>query len=300
MNTLYDKTMSSCESYFHPKTVAEAVSLLTNYGREAKVLAGGTDLLNLIRNRVLMPRYIIDIKRIAELNYIDYNKKNGLRIGALATISALGVSKIVKDEYPILHEAVCQMGSTQVRNMATVGGNLCRASPSADMVPPLLALNAVVKIAGRKKTKVVPLDEFFIGPGETILKYYEILTEIQVPRLPVGSGSAFLKKTRVAVDLAKVNIASVLIVKNGVCEEARIALGGIAPTPIRAHRTEDVLKGKRPVAKIIEEAAEIAADETKPITDIRSPADYRKELTKVLVRRAIMMSLQRPTENDGE
>ena len=293
MSIPYSKVMPSLEGYLRPKTIEEAISLFGQYGKEAKVFAGGTDLLNLLRSQVFMPKYVIDITRIAELDYIRYDEVDGLRIGARATLSAVGLSKTVNAKYQLLHEAIHQMGSTQVRKMGTVVGNLCRASPSADTAPPLLVLEAVVKIVGSAETRTLPLREFFTGTGETILKDYEILTEIQVPDLPAGTGTAFLKVTRVAIDLAKVNVASVLTVRNGVCKDARIALGAVAPTPIRARKAEEVLRGKKLESKVIEEAAEVAAGETEAIGDIRCSADYRKELSKVLVRRAIKISLER-------
>lgn len=293
MSTPYSRGMPLLKGHFYPKTIEEAVSLLADHGKEAQIIAGGTDLLNLLRTHALIPKYLINIARIPGLDCIRYDEGDGLRIGALATLNAVWLSKVVEASYPLLHEAIGQMGSNQVRNMATVVGNLCRASPSADTAPPLLALEARVKIVGPTETRILPLEAFFTGAGETALKHYEILIEIQVPGLPVGTGVAFLKATRVAVDLAKVNVASVLMVKDGVCEDVRIALGAVAPTPIRAKKAEEVLKGKKLENKIIEEAAEIAAGETKPITDIRSPADHRRELSKVLVRRAIKVSLER-------
>lgn len=293
MGIIYYTTLPALEHYFQPKTVSEAVSLLASYGEEAKILAGGTDLLALMRNRVLKPKCLIDITRIPGLDYISYQDEDGLRIGALATLRAVELSKVVKDKYLVLYEAAQQMGSTQVKNMGTVAGNLCRASPAADTAPPLLVLAAEVRIAGPTETRIVPLESFFIGPGQTVLKYYEMVTEIIVPRLPAGTGMAFLRATRVAADLAKVNVAAAVTVKNGAYEEARIALGGVAPTPIRARKAEEVLKGEKLGDGVVQEAAETAATEIRPIDDVRSTAEYRKELSKVLVRRAIRLSQER-------
>lgn len=293
MGIIYYTTLPALEYYFQPKTVSDAISLLISHGEEAKILAGGTDLLVLMRNRALKPECIIDITKIPGLDYISYHDEDGLRIGALATLRAVELSEVVKDNYLVLHEAAQQMGSTQVKNMGTVVGNLCRASPSADTAPPLLVLDAELRIAGPTETRVVPLESFFIGPGQTVLKYYEMVTEIVVPNLPAGTGMAFLRATRVAADLAKVNVASAVIVKNGACEDARIALGGVAPTPIRARKAEEVLKGEKLGDGVVQEAAEMAATEIQPIDDVRSTAEYRKELSKVLVRRAIRLSQQR-------
>jgi carbon-monoxide dehydrogenase medium subunit len=279
--------------YHKASSIENAVSLLAKYGKEGKVLAGGTDLIPLMRSRTLTPKYIIDINGIPEFDYLSYDKENGLRIGALATFRTVGLSKIVKKEFPLLYEAIHQLGTTEIRNMGTVVGNICRASPAADTVPPLLVLKAKVKIAGPTETKIVPLEEFFIGPGKTFLEYYEVVTEVQVLRLPPGVGTAFLRVSRVAEDLAQVNVASVLKLRNGVCEDARIALGGVASTPIRANKAEEVLRDKKIEDKIIEEAAQTAAEEIKPITDVRSTREYRREISKVLVRQAIKISNER-------
>ena len=171
--------------------------------------------------------------------------------------------------------------------MGTVIGNICRASPAADTAPPLLALEARVEIAGPGGSRVVPLEDFFIAPGETVLKPGEMVAGIRVPKLQANTGTAFLRITRVAADLAKVNVASVVTIKDGACQEARIALGGVAPTPIRAKKAEGFLAGKKLEDEVIEKAAGLAADESRCIDDVRSTAEYRKEVVKVLVSRAI-------------
>jgi len=289
----YHTTRPKFENYFRPKTIEEAVSLRASYGKESRLLAGGTDLLPLIRNRAMMPKCVIDITDIPGLDYIKIDKTGALSIGALATIKAVEQSEIVKEAYPLLSEAAHQMGTTQLRNMGTIVGNICRASPSADTASPLLALKASVEIVGPNEKRVVLLEEFFTGPGETLLDDSEMVTEIRVPKLPPGTGTAFLKLTRVAHDLAKINAASVLTVENGVCQDARIALGGVAPTPIRARKAEQVLRGNKLDDERIETAARTAAEETRPITDLRSTAEYRKEMSKVTVRQALKISWER-------
>lgn len=281
------------EHYYQPKTIEEAVSLLARYGKEAKLLAGGSDLLNFMRGRTLSPKFLIDITRIPELDYVTVDETGTLRIGALATPKAVAGSEAVKEEWPLLCEAVLQIGAKQLQNMCTVVGNICRASPSADSAPALLVLEASVEIRGPSETRVVPLQKFFTGPGETALNEGEIVTEIRVPKLPARAGTAFLKLTRVAEDLAKVNVASLLVVQNGGCKEARLALGGVDPTPIRAKKAEEVLKGNRLDDELIAQSARTAAGEIRPITDVRSTAEYRKELSKVLVSRAIKISWER-------
>ncbi|MFC1846064.1 FAD binding domain-containing protein [Chloroflexota bacterium] len=291
------RSIPTLEDSFHPNSINEAISILNSYGKDAKICAGVTDLINLMRTQAVTPKYIVFLDRIKELDYIEYNEEDGLRIGALTTYSTVESFNIIRDNYLLLHEAICQVGSVQIRNKATVCGNICRASPSADTASPLLALNANIKIANPSQTRIMPIDSFFTGPGETVLKNNEILVGIQVSKLPMNTGTAFLKSTRVAVDLAKVNVAVVLTVKENICENVRIALGAVAPSPIRAEKAEAMLKGKKLADKLIEEAAEIAAHETKCISDLRAPAEYRMELAKVLVKRALKISVDRTVGN---
>ena len=299
MSIIYYNTMPTFEYYFRPETVEEVVSLLMRYGEEAKILAGGTDLLVLMRSRSVVPRCVVDITRLPGLNCIKKEKPDTLKIGALATLRAVELSSLVKDEYPLLNEAVTRMANTQIRNMATVVGNICRASPSADTAPPLLALEASVEISGPDESRIVPLESFFTGPGETVLKPSEMVTEILVPKLRTNTGTAFLRATRVAADLAKVSVASVVVVEDGTCKVARIALGGVAPTPIRARAAEDLLMGNKLEDRVIEEAASLAVEESKPISDVRSTEEYRREICKVMVSRAIKTSLERAQERQA-
>lgn len=299
MSIIYYNTMPTFEYYFRPETVEEVVSLLMRYGEEAKILAGGTDLLVLMRSRSVVPRCVVDITRLPGLDYIKKEKTDTLKIGALATLRAVELSNLVKEEYPLLNEAVTRMANTQIRNMATVVGNICRASPSADTAPPLLALEASVEISGPDESRIVPLESFFTGPGETVLKPSEMVTEILVPKLRTNTGTAFLRATRVAADLAKVSVASVVVVEDGTCKVARIALGGVAPTPIRARAAEDLLMGNKLEDRVIEEAASLAVEESKPISDVRSTEEYRREICKVLVSRAIKTSLERAQERQA-
>ena len=297
MNAIYYTTLPAFKYYFRPKSAREAISLLNDYGNEAKILAGGTDLLVLMQNRTLTTKYIIDISRIPGLNYIEHDN-DVLRIGALATLRALELSPTIKAGYLSLYEAAHQMGNTQVRNMGTVVGNICRASPAADPVLPLLVMGCHVKIVGHTKSRTVPLDQFFVGPGQTVVGHNEMVTEVKLTKLSPASGTAFFRLTRVASDVAKVNVASAVTARNGVCEDVRIALGGVAPTPIRARKAEELLRGSRLDARILEQAATTAADEAKPITDNRSTEGYRKEVSRVLVRRAIDLALKRARRSE--
>ncbi|RLG76746.1 MAG: xanthine dehydrogenase family protein subunit M [Thermoprotei archaeon] len=278
--------------YFEPRTVKEAVELLTKYGGEAKILAGGTDLIVRMKQRFIEPKYIINIKKIKELNFIE-DRGDYLAIGAATKLREIEKSGIVKRKFEALYEAVRSMAGVQIRNMATIGGNLCNASPAADTAPPLLVFEAKLKIVGPNGERVVPINEFFLGPGKTVLKPNEILTEIQIPYQPEDTGSAFIKIARVAMDLAKVNVAVALRTEGSIVKWVRIALGAVAPTPIRAYKTEEFLVGKELNEETLKEAAEIVKTEVKPITDIRSTAEYRREVSGVIVKDALLRAYER-------
>lgn len=298
VRTVYHRTLPVIERYLRPKTVDEAVSFLADCGKESKILAGGTDLIVMMRGRDLTPKSIIDINGISTLDYITH-KDSVLKIGALATIRSVELSPVVKQRYLSLYEATQQMATIQVKNMGTVVGNICRASPAADTAPPLLVLEARVEVTGPAGTRSVPFDQFFTGPGKTVLGFNELVSEVQVPELRPGGGTAFLRLTRVAADLAKVNVAVALTVKDKICKDARIALGAVAPTPIRARKAEKFLCGKVLEGEVVEEVARIAVDETQPISDVRSTAEYRNEVSRILVKRAIWRSYER-AERDRE
>lgn len=275
------------KEYLRPSTIKEAVSLRAKYGKTAMPLAGGTDL---IVNKDPGIEYLIDITRLP----LDYLKsdKNGIKIGALTTFRELETSPLFKKRpYDVLAEAAHLSGHVSQRNMATIGGNICSAVPSADLLPPLIALSAKVRVVGTTGEKVIPLDEFFAGPKKTVLKHNELLVEIQVPSQTAKAAGAFLKIGRTHVDLALVNVAVVVALDaRGTCKDARIVLGAVAPTSMRAKEAEAMLKGKKlsEISGVVDQVAEKAADETKPISDIRASAEHRREISKVLVKRALI------------
>jgi len=279
--------------YLRPKTIQEACSLLSQYGDKARVMAGGTDLLVKMKDRAVTPQYLIGLSGIPNLDYIEADAE-GLRIGALATIKSIIDSSVIQERFRLLADAASKMATVQVRNMGTVGGNLCNAAPSADSAPPLICLGAKAKLVGLKGERVIALEEFFTGPGETVLKAGEILTEVQVPNQPAHTGGAYQKISRVAVDLAVVGVAALVTLegKNGLCSEARITLGAVAPTPIRAKRAEGVLKGKKIEDGLVEEAGRVASEEARPITDVRGSVYHRTEMVRVLTKRAIRQALE--------
>jgi CO/xanthine dehydrogenase FAD-binding subunit len=275
--------------YLIPKTLEETLSLLSQYRGRAKVMAGGTDLVpKLKRREIKTPEYVIDLKGVPNLNYIKYEGDNGLKLGALTTIRALATSTIIQDKSSILFQAANSMACVQVRNRGTLAGNICNAVPSADTAPALLTLEARVKLLSLKGERLVNVEDFFIGPGETVLNDDEILGEIQVPNLPQHSRGVYLKLTpRRSMDLAIVGVAVVLIPDEGICKDIRIALGAVSPTPIRAKKAETVIRGQTLHDEVVEKAAQIATEECQPINDHRASAEYRTEMVKVMVRRAI-------------
>ena len=279
--------------YLEPKTVEEAVQILAKHGAKAKVLAGGCDLVPSMRRREMQPECVVYIGDIPGLDYIDGGGASGLRIGALTKIRSIEISPAVQKDYTALYDAAHSIASIQVKTTGTAIGNVCVATPASDIVPALLVLAAELRIAGHGAEKVIPVEDFCIGVKQCILQPSEIVTEVVLPNPRPGTGSAFLKLSRTAADIAKVNAAAALTVTNGTCSEAKIAIGSVAPTPMRVRKAEEILRGQKPDQKAVEEAAEAAAEEARPITDVRSTAAYRKETTKVLVRRAIEMALER-------
>jgi carbon-monoxide dehydrogenase medium subunit len=278
--------------YFEPDTLSEAVSLLSRYNGQASIFAGGTDLLVEIKEHLRTPDYVINIKKIPGMDHLTFSDSNGLRIGSLATVRTVETSAIVVEKYAGLAQAARELGSIQVRNRATVAGNICRASPSADTLPPLIADGATVKLFGPAGERVVLLEEFFTGPGQTILARDEILVEIAVPSPLPHTGKVYIKHgRRKAMELATVGVAVALTLTGGVCEEIRIVLGAVAPTPIRARQAEKILRGKVVDTAAISRAALAARAESRPISDVRSSAEYRREMVRVQTKRAITEAL---------
>ena len=275
-------------NYLEPATVEEAISMLNQHGGKAKILAGGTDLFVQMRAKAIKPEHIVDITYIPGLDYIEYDQKQGLRIGALTTFREIERSIKLCQTYPVLTQAASKLGSVAIRNVATIGGNLCNASPSAEAAPALIGLSATVKIIGAGGARVVPLERFCTGPGCTVCVSPEMITEYQVPIPPPGTRSVYLKHSRTAIDLALVGIGVVAnIESDGACKDIKIVMGAVAPTPLRAYKAEEMLKGNKLEHELVEEAAKVASEEAHPISDVRSSAEYRKEIVKVLTRRAI-------------
>ena len=270
-------------------SVEEAVALLARHGGQAKILAGGTDLLVQMKMERVKPPIVIWIGKIDALRQI--REHEGLSLGALVSLYELQKSVAVKEGYPVLHEAARSVSGTQIKVMGTVGGNLCNASPASDSAPALLVLGGQVKLVSSRGARQVRLEEFFLGPGKTVLAPDELLTEVLLP-LPVG-GSAFLKIGRVAADLAKVSAAAWVRREGGTVADCRIALGSVAATPVRARQAEKALIGRPFSPALAEEAGRLVRGEIKPIDDIRSTAEYRLQVAGVLVRDALLAAWER-------
>lgn len=279
--------------YFEPATLADTVALLGRYNGQASLLAGGTDLLVEIKEQLKQPDYVINIKKIPGLDGLTYNEEEGLRIGALVTVRQIETSPLVQAKYAGLAQAARDLASIQVRCRATVAGNICRASPSADTLPPLIADGAAVKVFGPQGERAILLEDFFTGPGKTVMRRDEVLTEITVPPPPSHTGKVYLKHgRRKAMELATVGVAVTLTLAGEVCQEIRIVLGAVAPTPIRARRAETVLRGKVIDDTAISAAAQAAQAESRPISDVRSNAEYRREMVRVLTARAVRQAVE--------
>lgn len=278
--------------YFEPKTVQEAVGLLVKYKRAAKLLAGGTDLMLGMKEGFVQPWYLINLKTIKGLDKIAYSKKGGISIGSLTTWTAILSSGAILEHYPILREAASLIGGYQIRNRGTIGGNICHASPSADSAPALMVYGAQCVVSGPRRERVIPIEEIFSGVQKTSLKPEEILTGFRIPPPDPQSKGCYLKfSPRKAMDLPIVGVGALVRTSNGTFEEVKIALGAVAPTPIRARRAERFLVGKPVSDRSIRQAAEEAVNESKPITDLRASREYRLGLVRELTGQAITQSL---------
>lgn len=277
--------------YLSPGTVKDAVSLLNKYREKAKVIAGGTDLVIQIKNRVKNPEYLVDLTGVPSLNHIDFDARRGLRIGALTSVRALETSPEIKQKYPIIAQAASQLGSVAIRNVATIGGNLCNALPSAELSQAMMALSASTRIIGPQGERELPIEDFFKGVGLTALAANEILSEINIPALPPNTRGVYTKHSlRGSIDLAIVNVAVLLNLSDGgrVCQDIRIVLGAVAPTPIRARKAESILRGEKVNPGLIDRVAQQAADEAHPRAgSIRGSVEYKKEMVMVYTRRLI-------------
>jgi carbon-monoxide dehydrogenase medium subunit len=276
-----------------PETMEQALSEREKYGRDALPIAGGQSLLVLLRNKLVDPKMLIDLQTLTELEGIK-QRDGGLSIGAMTTIHNLSSSSDVHKAASVLAQGASKVGSTAIRNLGTIGGNLCHNEPGADLPPALLALNATVELRSRKATRKVPLRDFFRSYFETVVAPEELLCAVDVPKLPDGASGVYLKHAISSEDLAIAGVAVVVVPdekRTNALREVRISLGGVSPVPFRAAKAESVLNGALLSDEAVREAAEAAAAEADPMTDPHASANYRSKMIKVLVRRAIAAAM---------
>lgn len=276
--------------FFEPTTLAEASNLFAQ--EHAQLLAGGTDLVIGMKAYTETPETVISLQKIPGLDGITTDNDKSISIGAMTKVRQVELSEDIQQYHTALAEGASEIGSIQIRNLATIGGNIAHASPAADTVAGLLVADAQVDIASADGERSVPINELFTGPGQTVLKPGEIITQFRLPHQ--ASGSHYIKhKIREVMDLAFIGVASAVNVQNGVIKDARIGLAAVAPTPIRATEAENLLSGKIPTPELLAQAGEAAAAATSPISDLRCSAEHRKEMVDVLTRRTLQNALDR-------
>jgi carbon-monoxide dehydrogenase medium subunit len=279
--------------YLRPNTIPEAIGLLEQYGDDAKILSGGQSLIPMMKFRLARPAYLIDINRIPGLSYI---REDGgyLRIGGLTRESDLDDSPLIKAKYPILADTSRVIADPQIRNLATVAGNLAHGDPANDHPATMLALRAEIVASGRKGERVIPVDGFFVTLFTTQLDHDEIVTEIRIPAPPPRSGGAYFKLERKVGDFATAAVAAQLTVDDkGVCQRSGIGLTNVGATPLKASKAEEFLRGKKLDQANIAQAAQLAGDEAEPSSDLRGPEEYKRGLVKELTRRALTRAYER-------
>lgn len=278
--------------YHSPGSLAEALALLEQFGDEAKILAGGHSLIPAMRFRLAMPENLVDINGLTDLDYLR-EESGWLAIGALTRESTLEESALVQSRYPLLADTAAVIADPLVRNLATVGGNLAHADPANDHPATMLAYGAEIVVHGPNGARTIPVDEFFTGLFETSMESNEILTEIRIPEPGPGSGGAYAKMERKVGDYA-VSAAAVQLTMNGdTCTHIRIGLTNVSPTPMRATAAEEVLSGQVISEELIEAAGRAAGEQSDPSADLRGSVEYKKDLTRVITKRAIRQAVER-------
>lgn len=276
--------------YYEPTSLKDVFHKLEQDPNSSVVIAGGTDVIPKIKSNEINPKHLISINKISKLHDIDYDDEKGLYFGAAVTLRTLEENEIIKKKYPALYESIHSMASTQIRNTATVVGNICNAIPSADTAPALIALDAIIKIGDEKSERSVNAPDFFTGVGETVLAPNEIVTGIQLPKPNNKSRSTYIKFTvRRALELAIVGVAVNCELEDDICKDVRIALGAVSPVPKRALNAEECLRGKAITEEIIKDAALIASEkDCSPISDVRASKNYRRNLVRICTKNALI------------
>ena len=281
-------------NYEVPTTVAQAVTMLKRHGEKARPLCGGTDLLIQLRAGVRRPDYIVDLKHIKELRQIKFDAKKGARLGAAVPCIEVFESDAMRKHYPGLTEAAHLIGSLQIQNRASVGGNLCNGSPAADTTPALIAVGAKARIAGGRATREVAVEDFVTAPGRTVLKPGEILIEFVIPAPKPHSSDSYLRFIpRNEMDIAVVGVGTSITLDGDTVKAARISLGAVGPTPIFAAKASESLIGKKLDHAAIEAASQLAIEAATPIDDMRGTAEFRKHIVGVLTQRTIQIAADR-------
>lgn len=280
--------------YASPASLGEALKLLAQHGKRARLLAGGTDLLVQMRSGRRAPEWVIDVKNIPELSELSYDSARGLTLGAAVPCYRIYGSPEVVAMYPALNDVASLIGGTQIQGRASIGGNLCNAAPSADAIPPLIALDAKCRMAGPEGEREIEVGDFCTGPGKTVLAANEILVSIQIPPPKAHSGARYIRFIpRNEMDIAVAGAGVSVQLENGNFRSARIALAAVAPTPLFVKEAGEFLAGKPVSDEIIEQAAAIAREAAKPITDMRGTVAYRKHISGVLTKRALRDAVAR-------
>ncbi len=280
--------------YHKATTVQEALHFLSQYGEEGKIIAGGQSLLILMRQGLVAPEHVIDIKGVRELDYIRFDEKEGLFLGATTTHRSIEKSPLLKEKYEVLVQMERKLATIQTRNWGTIGGNLCHADPAGDPAPVLIALGAGLKLGKEGGERKVSLEEFSVDYYETVLEEDEMLLEIQVPIPPARTATVYEKFTIIDSDMAIVSVAaSITAGDDGSCKGARVVLGGAAPVPMRARKAEELLVGEKLKDELLEEVGRAAAEEAEPISDIHASEEYKRELIRVLTKRMVRRAWER-------
>ncbi len=286
--------------FYQPTSLQEASRLLKDNGPGGRFLAGGTDLVIAMKEKGLLPKYIVDLKRLPGLSGIRENSDGSISLGALTTMFAIETSALIKQRYAFLAQSAAEVGSIQIRHRATIGGNMANATPSADTAPALIALDARVKIADASGERTINLEDFFKGPGQHAMNTDEILTEVTIPKTAANRVGDYIKfSPREMMDLAYVGVAVAydLDAREKKCTGVRIVLGAVAPTPMRAKRAEAALEGQVLSETLAEKVGQIAAEESKPISDVRSSADYRRAMVGAMTKRALLNAAVGPAKS---
>ncbi len=276
--------------YYRPESLKEAYGLMEKWKGKADYIAGGTDIIVRIKQGVVRPDALVSVRGIGELRVRSLN--GGLTLGSMTRFRDIERDPSISRDYPALKAAAGWLANPQVRNVATIGGNICNAAPSADSVPPLLVMAADAILEGPGGRRKIALEQFFKGPGETDMKAGEVLTAIRLPEMPDHSGSAFMKMGRVTQDLAVANAAAFVAMEGDVCRKCRLAAGAVAPVPMRLRQAEKIVEGRKIDRDLLDQVAETVSQEVSPITDVRSTEAYRRIVSGVLVKRAITAAVE--------